>query len=121
MKNILATMKLDPITLVDCVVVPIGRIANVKLKQEVAVQHARWANRDRIIEGNPSETPFSCTIGTNTVGDKKQAIRTSDNGGHEQMNCGNGWDGMIWCCQRWSCRQNRNSRNEIPCNVAFIL
>ncbi len=64
-------MKLDPITLVDCVVAPIGRMANVKLKQEAAVQRAKWVNRDRIIEGNPSKMPFSCIIGTNTVGDKK--------------------------------------------------
>ena len=83
MKHILATMELDPITLVDCVVAPIGRVANVKLKQEAAVQHARWVNVDRIVEGNPSKTPFSCIIGTNTVGDKKQAIRTPDNGGCE--------------------------------------
>ncbi len=72
-------VKLDSITLIDCVVAPIGRMANVKLKQEAAVQRARWINRDRIIKGNPSETPFSCIIGTNTVGDKKQAIRTPDN------------------------------------------
>ncbi len=103
MKHILTTMKLDPITLVDCVVAPIGRVANVKLKQEVAVQRARWVNRDRIMEGNPSKMPFLCIIGTNTVGDKKQVIYTPDNGGCEQMNCRNGWDGMIWCCWRWSC------------------
>ena len=76
MKHILVTMKLDPIMLVDCVVAPIGRVADVKLKQEAAVQHARWVNRDRIMEGNPSKTPFSCIIGTDTVGDEKQAIRT---------------------------------------------
>ncbi len=95
MKIIFTTIKLDPITLVDCLVAPIGRMANVKLKQEAAVQRARWVNRERIIEGNPSKTPFSCIIGTNTVGDKNQVIRTPDNGGREQMNCGNGWDGMI--------------------------
>ncbi len=95
MKNILTTIKLDPITLVDCVVSPIGRVANVKLNQEAAVQRARWINRDRIIEGNPSKTPFLCIICTNTVGDKKQAIRIPDNGGREQMDCWNGWDGMI--------------------------
>ncbi len=72
MKHILATMELDPITLVDCVVAPIGRVANVKLKQEAAVQRARWVNGDRIVEGNPSKTPFSCIIGTNTVGDENK-------------------------------------------------
>ena len=41
MKNILVTMKLDPIMLVDCVVAPVGRMANIKLKQEAAVQCAR--------------------------------------------------------------------------------
>ena len=104
MKHILATMKLDPITLVDCIVAPIGRVANVELKQEAAVQRARWIDRDRIMEGNPSKMPFSCIIGTDTVGDKKLAIHTPDNGGCEQMNCRNGWDGVIWCCRRWSCR-----------------
>ena len=53
MKNVLTTMKLNPITLVDCIVAPIGRVANVKLKQEAAVQRARWVNRDRIMEGIP--------------------------------------------------------------------
>jgi hypothetical protein len=90
MKHILATMKLDPITLVDCIVASIGRVANVKLKQEVAVQRTRWVHRDRIMEGNSSKTPFYCIVATNTVGDKKQAIHTPDNGGCEQMNCGNG-------------------------------
>jgi hypothetical protein len=41
MKDIFTTMKLDPITLVDWAVVPIDRMANVKLKQEADVQRAR--------------------------------------------------------------------------------
>jgi hypothetical protein len=44
MKNVLTTMKLDPIMLVDCIVAPIGGMANVKLKQEPAIQLARWIN-----------------------------------------------------------------------------
>ena len=33
MKNVLTTVKLNPITLVDCIVAPVGRMANVKIKQ----------------------------------------------------------------------------------------
>jgi hypothetical protein len=111
MKSIFPTMKLDPIMLVDCIVLPIGGMANVKLKQEAAIQCARWINRDRIIEGNPSKAPFSCIVGANTVRDKKQTIRSLDNGGCEQMDCRNGWGGMIRCCWRWPCCQNRKFGN----------
>ena len=31
-KNVLTTVKLNPITLVDCIVAPVGRMANVKIK-----------------------------------------------------------------------------------------
>ncbi len=50
MKNVLTTVKLNPITLVDCIVAPVGRMANVKIKQEMAIQRARWVNRNRITE-----------------------------------------------------------------------
>jgi len=43
-KNILATMKLDPITLVDCIVLPFGWMANVKFEKEMSIQHARRVN-----------------------------------------------------------------------------
>jgi hypothetical protein len=32
MKNVLTTVKLNPITLVDCIVAPVGRMANVKIE-----------------------------------------------------------------------------------------
>ncbi len=111
MKKVLTTMKLDPITLVDCIVAPIGGMANVKLKQELAIQCARLINRNRISEGNPSEASFPCIIGTNTVRDKKQTIRTIDDGCREQIDSWNGWDVMMWCCRRWSCCQNRKFGN----------
>jgi hypothetical protein len=50
MKNVLTTVKLNPITLVDCIVAPVRRMANVKIEQETAVQRARWVNRNRITE-----------------------------------------------------------------------
>ena len=41
MQDILATMELEPITLIDGVVSPIGGVAYVELKQEASVQRAR--------------------------------------------------------------------------------
>jgi hypothetical protein len=44
MDDILSTVKLDPITLVDCIVAPIGRMADVKVKEETSIQCARRVN-----------------------------------------------------------------------------
>ena len=37
-------VELDPITLVDCIVAPIGRMADVKVKKETSIQRARRVN-----------------------------------------------------------------------------
>ena len=42
MQDILPTVELDPVTLIDGVVPPIGGVADVKLKQKTSVQRARW-------------------------------------------------------------------------------
>jgi len=107
MKNVLTTVKLNPIMLVDCIVAPVGRMANVKIKQEMAVQHARWVDGNRVTERKPCEVPFSCVISTNTVRHEKQTIRALDDGCRDQVDGWNGWDRMIrrswWrsCCQNW--------------------
>ena len=70
MKDILTTIELNPITLVNCIVSPIGGMANVKFKQETSVLCARRINRDGVIECDPSEAPFPCIVCASTVGDK---------------------------------------------------
>jgi hypothetical protein len=85
MKNVLTTMKLNPITLVDCIVAPVSRMANVKIKQEAAVQPARWVDRNRITERKPCEVPFPSVISTNTVRHEKQTIRALDDGCCDQV------------------------------------
>ena len=87
MKNVLTTVKLNPITLVDCIVAPVGRMANVKIKQETAVQRARWVDRNRITERKSCEAPFSSVISTNTVRHEKQTIRALVNGRDAFNNC----------------------------------
>jgi hypothetical protein len=64
-------MKLYPITLVDCILLPIGGMANVKFKKETSIHSASRINRDRIIDGNPSKTTFPCIVGADTVRDKE--------------------------------------------------
>ena len=98
------TVKLNPIMLVDCIVVPGGRMANVKIKQEAAVQCARWVDRNRLTEHKPCKAPFPSVISTNTVRHKKQTIRALDDGCRDQVDGQDGWDRMIWCSWRWSCR-----------------
>ena len=41
MKDILATVELDPVTLVDGVIPPVSRVADVELEQKASVQLAR--------------------------------------------------------------------------------
>ena len=85
MKTVLTTVKLNPITQVDCIVAPVGRMENVKIKQESAVQHARWVDRNRITERKPCEAPFPSVISTNTVSHEKQTIRALDDGCCDQV------------------------------------
>ena len=114
MKNVLTTVKLNPITLVDCIVAPVGRMANVKIRQEAAVQRARWVDRNRITERKPCKAPFLSLISANTVRHKKQTIRAFDDGCHDQMDGRNGWDRMIWRSWRRSCRENWQFGNRTP-------
>jgi hypothetical protein len=44
MNDILSTVELDPIMLVDCIVAPIGRMADVKVKKKASIQRARRVN-----------------------------------------------------------------------------
>ena len=44
MDDILSTVKLDPIMLVDCIVAPIGRMADIKVNKETSIQCARRVN-----------------------------------------------------------------------------
>ena len=85
MKNVLTTKKLNPITLVDCIVAPVGRMANVKIKQEAAVERARWVDQNRITECKPCEAPFSSVVSTDTVRHEKQTIRALDDGCRDQV------------------------------------
>ena len=103
MKNVLTTVKLNPITLVDCIVAPVGRMANVKIKQETAVQRARWVDQNRITERKPCEAPFPSVISTNTVRHEEQTIRALDDGCREQVDGWDGWDRMIRCSWWRSC------------------
>jgi hypothetical protein len=41
MKDILATVELDPVTLIDGVIPPVGGVADVELEQKTSVQRAR--------------------------------------------------------------------------------
>ncbi len=104
MKNVLTTVKLNPVMLVDCVVAPVGRMANVKIKQEAAVQRARWVDRNRITEREPCEAPFPSVISANTVRHEKQTIRALDDGCRDQVDGRDGWDRMIRRSWRRSCR-----------------
>ncbi len=104
MKNVLTTVKLNPIMLVDCIVALVGRMANVKLKQKAAVQRARWIDQYRITESKLCEAPFASIIGANTVRDEEQTIRALGYGCREQVDGRNGWDRMIRRSWRQSCR-----------------
>ena len=64
MENILPAVILNPVTLVDCVVAPVGGMANIELEQEAAVQRAGWVNGDGITESNSCEAPLAGIIGT---------------------------------------------------------
>jgi hypothetical protein len=65
-------LKLYPITLFDCIALPIGRMTHVKFEKETSIQRTRRIIRDRIIAGNPSKTPFPCIVGTDTVKTKNR-------------------------------------------------
>jgi len=105
MKNVLTTVKLNPITLVDGIVALIGRMADVEVKQEMAIQRARWVvDQDRITERKPCEAPLASVISTNTVRHEKQTIRAPDDGCRKQVDGRDGWNSMISRSWGRSCR-----------------
>ena len=92
MQNVLPTVELEPVTLIDGVVSPIGGVADVELKKESPVQRARWVQGHGVLESDPGETPLSCVIGADVVRDEKQTIVAPDNGRCKEMNGRNGGD-----------------------------
>lgn len=43
-------MVLDPITLIDCVITPIGRVADVEVKEKLAIECARRMKQNLVGE-----------------------------------------------------------------------
>jgi hypothetical protein len=51
-------VKLQPVTLVDRIVLPISWVANMKFKEEPAVKCARRIEGHQVQERNPCKLPF---------------------------------------------------------------
>jgi hypothetical protein len=83
MVNILASVKLDPITLVDRIITPVCWVTYVEFEQEPTIQRARRIYRDGVAEGNPCKSPFVNIIGTDVVRYEEQSICAFDDGGGE--------------------------------------
>ena len=83
MVNVLVSVKLDSITLVDRVMTPVCWVTYVEFEQEPTIQCAQRVYGDGVAEGNPCKSPFSSIIGTNTVRDEEQSVCALDDGGGE--------------------------------------
>ncbi len=51
--NVIRVVKLEPVSLVDCVITPISRMVNIKFKEELTVKHAWRIKRHGVHESHP--------------------------------------------------------------------
>ncbi len=83
MVNVLASMKLDLIVLVDCIIMSVCWVTYVEFEQEPTIQRAQRVYGDRVAEGNPRKSPFWSIIDTDTMRDEEQSVCALDDGGGE--------------------------------------
>ena len=83
MMNVLASVKLDPIMLVDRIIMPVCWVTYAEFEQEPTIQRARRLYGDGVAEGNLCKLPFLSIIGTDTMRDEEQSVCALDDGGGE--------------------------------------
>ncbi len=93
-------VKLQPVTLVDCIVLPISWVANIKFKEEPAVTCAQRIEGHQVQEHDPCKPPFPGIVVAKLAQDKKLMIGATHDGDDKQQNGGNGWN-WVCRCSRW--------------------
>ncbi len=67
----MCAVKLQPVTLVDRVVLPISWVANIKFKEEPAIECAQRIEGHQVQEPNPCKPPFPGIVFAKLARDKK--------------------------------------------------
>ncbi len=80
-------MVLEPVPLINCIVLPIGWVADIELKEESSILSAWWVYWYRVLKGNLYEVPFSSLIWPNAMWDedKEQRIAAPNDSHRQQM------------------------------------